>query len=78
MDSRIKRFFNKGKGNGKSSGNQGSANDTTHLDPRGNPVRSKAEEHINQSPTVSEKNQYVASFPVVYHDLPLVYSLWLT
>ncbi|MCJ1277339.1 hypothetical protein MMC21_005151 [Puttea exsequens] len=57
MDSRIKRFFNKGKGNGKSSGNQGSANDTTHLDPRGNPVRSKAEEHINQSPTVSEKNQ---------------------
>ena len=63
MDSKIKRFFNKGKGSGKSSGN---------------PVRPKPEEYINQRLTASDENEYVAPFSVIYLDLPLVYNLWLT
>ena len=69
MDSRLMRFIDKGKRNGKRSGNHG-AKDRPHPNARGDPVRSRTEGiQINQSLTASEENRYVATFPLVYLDL---------
>ncbi|MCJ1231793.1 hypothetical protein MMC12_008472 [Toensbergia leucococca] len=57
MDAKIKRFFSKGRGKDKGSGNHGPANYPPHLDPRGDPVQSNREEHISQSLTASKENK---------------------
>ena len=72
MNASMKRFFSKGRGKDRGSGNHGPANDPPLLDSRGDSVQSHTEEHINQSSTASGDNKYVAPSPFLYLDLSLV------
>ena len=78
MAARIKSTFNKVRGKDKDSGHHGPANDPPELDPRGGLAHSNPAEHINQSPTASEENKYVAPSPFLHLDLSLLCILWLT